>query len=423
MGVLFAIFAAVNLSGCSLFHAVSLVRGGESAVRADQETVVPFQLSGHMILIKGRINDSNHDYTFMLDTGALTVIDKTVARDLGLAEEVGIELRDSAEGRENVNLTRLESFRVGGFKANGISAAVFDLARIRQMTGAGIDGIIGSNFLRFFRVKIDYQKLLVTLSGDTGPLSPVPGGSLLRIEQDMKMGFAPMVKVSSGDTTFDALIDTGLSDPLALPPPLLAKLSRAPGIIGKGVMGGGAFRDNDKARLFRIKDLRIGSSEIGEVVSTVAEGQEIGLIGYPILSNYVVILNYPVGEMLLIPAEGGRSVDNVFTTGMVVRRDGTGKTLVSGVWKGSPADRLGIEAGNEILKVNGRVAGDFTLQELRNQMRDDNRIKTVELMIKNQWGEWSYKITKEYLFPYPAKPARNKPGFGSWGHPSFAPSP
>lgn len=404
MCILFALCAVVNLSGCSMFHAISLVRGGESHVRADEETVVPFELNGNMILVKGRINDSGRDYTFILDTAALTVIGKDVANDLGLAEEVEVEMRDSAEGKEDVHLSRLKSLTLGGFKADGISAAVFDLGRIRRMTGVRVDGIIGSNFLRFFKVKIDYQKRLVTLSGDTNPLSPVPGGSLLRIEQVMKMGFAPMVTISCGDNTFDAIIDTGLNDPLALPPSLLEKISREAEIEGKGVMGGGAFRNKDKPRMVRVKGIRIGSREIGKVMATAAEGEENGLIGYSLLSNYVVTLNYPAGEMLLIPAEGGRNIDNVFTTGLGVRRDGNGKTQVSGIWNGSPADRLGIAVGNEIVKVNGRAAGDFTLQELRDQMRDNDGIKTVELLIKNQSGEKSFTIKKEYLFPDPDKP-------------------
>ena len=339
----------------------------------------------------------------MLDTGALTVIGKDVAADLGLAEEVVVEMRDSAEGKEDVHLTKLKNINMGGFKVEGISAAVFDMGRIRRITGIRLDGVIGSNFLRLFKVKIDYQKRLVTLSGDTAPLSSVQGGSVLPIEQSMKMGFAPLVTVSCGENSFEAAIDTGLYDPLALPPSLLEKLSREAVIEGKGVMGGGAFRDNDKPRMVRVNGLRIGTREIGKVVATTGEAQENALIGYLLLSNYVVILNYPAGEMLLIPTEGGGIVDNVFTTGMAVRRDDAGKTMVSGVWNGSPANRLGIAPGNEIVKVNGRAAGDYTVEDVRDQLRDD-RIKSVDLAIKSQTGEKSYSIKKENLFRHPDMP-------------------
>ncbi len=70
--VLLTLCAAISLSGCSTFHAISLVKGGETHVRTDEATVVPFELSGHMILIKGRINDSGRDYTFDIDMPGLS---------------------------------------------------------------------------------------------------------------------------------------------------------------------------------------------------------------------------------------------------------------------------------------------------------------------------------------------------------------
>jgi hypothetical protein len=219
----------------------------------------------------------------------------------------------------------------------------------------------------------------------------------------MKMGFAPLVTVSCGENSFEAAIDTGLYDPLALPSSLLENLSREAVIEGKGVMGGGAFRDNDKPRIVQVNGIRIGAREIGKVAVTMGEVQENALIGYLLLSNYVVVVNYPEGEMLLIPTEGGRKIDNVYTTGMAVRRDDAGKTQVSGVWNGSPADRLGIVPGNEIVTVNGRASGEFTLQEIRDQLRDD-RIKSVDLAIKTQSGEKGYSIIKEDLFRHPDMP-------------------
>jgi len=396
--VLFAFCIVIHLSGCSLYRAISLVRGGESHVRVDEETEIPFELSGHMILVKGRINNSSRDYTFMLDTGALTIVGKDLTSELGLTKEVGIKLIDVAEGEKIVYLAKLENFSLGGFKAEGISAAIFDMDKIRRITGIKVDGIIGSNFLRFFKVKIDYHKRLVTLSGNTAPFIAVPGASPVQIEQSMKMGFAPLVTVSCGDTTFDAAIDTGLIAPLSLPPSLSKEISQEAGIEGKGVMGGGAIRDFKKVRLVRLDSIRIGSRETGKIMATVAEGQKNALIGYTFLSNYVVTLNYPAGEMLLTPAEGGRNIDNIFTTGIVIRRNEAGKTLVSGIWSGSPADRLGIAMGNEILEINGRAVDTFTLQELRDQMYDDDRIKTVDLLIRSQFGERNFIIIKEYLF-------------------------
>jgi hypothetical protein len=59
---------------------------------------------------------------------------------------------------------------------------------------------------------------------------------------------------------------------------------------------------------------------------------------------------------------------------------------------------LGIAVGGKNVKVNGKAAGNFTPQELRDQMRNDDSLKTVELLIKNLSGEKSFTIKKEYIF-------------------------
>jgi len=396
--VIFYICALLPASGCSTFRAISLVKGGEALNKAKEEREVPFELRGHLILVKGKINGADRDYTFILDTAALTVVGEEAAKELGLAKEVEIEAKDNAGGAKKAYLTRLKNLSLGDFTVNEPAAVIFDMAKIRRMEGINVDGIIGSNFLRFFKVKIDYQRRFVTLSGDTGHLSPVPGGYLVRFEQSMKQGFAPLVEVASSDATFDAAIDTGLADALSLPVTLLEKVDKDGMIEGKGVMGGGAFEENGKARLARLAGFRIGSSEFGRIMASAAEGQKLALIGKEFLSRFVVTLNYPVGEMLLIPIDGEKTRDNIFTAGMGIMRDEAGKTLVSGVWRGSPADRLGIVAKDEIAAINGKAAGGYPLTELRDMLKNDDGMETIELLIRNSDGEKRLTIRKEYLF-------------------------
>ena len=95
-------------------------------------------------------------------------------------------------------------------------------------------------------------------------------------------------------------------------------------IDGKGVMGSGAFEDNNKSRLARLNSFRVGNTEFGKVVAVTAERGKLPLIGTEFLSRFVVTLNYPAGEMLLVPSDGDKPRDNVFTTGIGVVRDASG---------------------------------------------------------------------------------------------------
>ena len=82
-----------------------------------------------------------------------------------------------------VCLTRLRSLALGGFETKDISAIVFE-PHFRERAGVSVDGFIGSNFLRFFKVRIDSRRKLLTLSHDTTPPRPVPGGTIVKIGQD-----------------------------------------------------------------------------------------------------------------------------------------------------------------------------------------------------------------------------------------------
>lgn len=67
---------------------------------------VPFELKEHCIIVKGKINGSLRQYDFLLDTGALTFIDKEVAGELDLktrgnmAKDVMLVVKNKEDQRE-----------------------------------------------------------------------------------------------------------------------------------------------------------------------------------------------------------------------------------------------------------------------------------------------------------------------------------
>lgn len=386
--------------GCSTFQAISMVKGGEALSPAREEKIIPAEISGHVILVNGNINGSAKTYRFILDTAALTMIDKATAAELGLSGEVEVKANDSAGGTKTAPLTRVKSLSVGDFTVMDSAAIIMDMTKIRQMTGVDVDGIIGSNFLRFFTVKIDYQRQQVSLSGDPSPLRAVPDACLVKFEQSMKQGFAPLVEVASGDLSFKAVIDTGLNYPLSLPLSIVEKADKGAVIIGKGTMGGGFLKDSKNEMLARLNSFRIGGSEFGRVVAYGTEGNNVALIGKDFLSRFVVTLNYPAGEMLLVPIEGVKAGDNIFTAGMGILRDESGKTIVSGVWSGSPAELAGIVMNDEIVMIDGKGAAVYSLAEMRAILKNNDGKDAVHLVIKNLSGERSVALKKQYLFAH-----------------------
>lgn len=91
-----------------------------------------------------------------LDTGATyTMIPWEVARALGLNPEVSMKRVDiiTASGSERVPLVNLKSLALFDQKVEDLEVAVHDLP-----SRSYVDGLLGLNFLRNFRISMDFGR-------------------------------------------------------------------------------------------------------------------------------------------------------------------------------------------------------------------------------------------------------------------------
>jgi hypothetical protein len=56
-----------------------------------------------------------------------------------------------------MKLLKVDTLEVGDAKASGLTACAVDLSRIAP-PGLGIKGLVGLNFLKSYRVTIDFEK-------------------------------------------------------------------------------------------------------------------------------------------------------------------------------------------------------------------------------------------------------------------------
>jgi predicted aspartyl protease len=110
------------------------------------------------VLVPVHVNGAG-PFDFVLDTGAtLTCVDASLANRLALEAEpgrLGFGLDASRPGQ--VQLLRIDSLRVGNAATVDLDACVLDLAHI-QAAGLHVDGLLGLNFLKQFRVTLDFEK-------------------------------------------------------------------------------------------------------------------------------------------------------------------------------------------------------------------------------------------------------------------------
>jgi predicted aspartyl protease len=120
---------------------------------------VPIRLAGPakpLILIDVRVNGQG-PFQFAIDTGtSTTAITPQLSNQLDLSTSP-IGAGTTAGAHVDVRAGNIKSLQVGGARIDNIDVVVADFFEMLSTAiGAKLDGIVGYNFLRNYKVVIDY---------------------------------------------------------------------------------------------------------------------------------------------------------------------------------------------------------------------------------------------------------------------------
>jgi len=375
-------FIIASASGCSVMKAASIINSGESIIHNGTESQVSIISKGHLIIVKVYLNDFPKPYNFILDTGALTVIDRNIVQELKLTDGVKVKGSGAGGNSEPVQLVQIDKLKVGNAEVNNFGSAVYDFS---SKFGSQIDGILGSNFLKQFKVTIDYQNNQITLSNEIKPQAVKNSEFIIPFKVDMKNGFAPQIKCILNDEIKSiGIIDTGSPSIADLPVSIIKRMRKhkeGKVITSIGGMSGGMFGMSEENYLLRINKFQVDNLIIDNItsISHSMEGDKI-LIGKKFLSNFVVTLNYPANEMTLKPIKENFDT-NINSYGLAFTKE-NGKTLISGIWKNSPAYNCGLKTRYEIIEINSIPTKNLSLLELMAILQDESR-NTIKIVYIN----------------------------------------
>ena len=261
-----------------------------------------FRLAGAaqpLILLPVHVNGQG-PFDFILDTGAGTsLLTPEIIQALEI-ESTGSRQGQTAGGPVNVLLATADSFTVGEMRRDDIDVAIMDLSYIGRAVGARLEGDLGYNFLKYFRLSIDFRALELKLED---PRKIEAFGPAARTEVPMRLAqpSKPLILIETyvGEKgPFQFAIDTGTST-TAISPQLARDLHLQTAPVGP-VTTGGAHLAMSAAR---VKSIRVGRSERREVdvivgdfltmLSQAAGAKLDGIVGYNFLRNYKVVIDYP----------------------------------------------------------------------------------------------------------------------------------
>lgn len=273
-----------------------------------QSSRVKFRLAGGtqpLILLPVRVNGQG-PFDFILDTGAGTSLLSTeLAKQLDV-KILGSKEGHSAGGKVSVSLGKVDSLMLGETKLEGVEVGVVDLGHIGRAVGAKLDGDLGYNFLKHFRVTIDYRDFELRLE-DPKRVESFARGAQTEVAIRLAAPAKPLILVdvhANGHGPFQFAIDTGTST-TAITPDLARELRLETSPVGAGTTGGAPVDFSAGS----LQSFQLGGVKIDNVAVVVADffnmlsaavGAKLdGIVGYNFLRNYKVVIDYP-GETLTL---------------------------------------------------------------------------------------------------------------------------
>jgi len=342
-------------------------------------------------LVEARINGDSA--VLLIDTGAeRSLLDREFAQRLGLrpVEVVNIQRPDSEGRTEVVLVTDLD---IQSVHSSSVKMTTDDLAASSGALGVHIDGVVGNDVLRKFRVTLDYSAGSVTF----GPLSAIHHGvptKLLRIENryfvHLNANGVPLTFLLDTGTNFSALSSSGWSR-------LNRNKKGLPTIDGVRSSGTSAT-----SKLVCIQQMSIGHAFYENVPMRVqpptsagifANLDVSGLLGSDFLRRFVVSLDLANDYLYLSPDPNFKGDQDHFSTiGIQFAKNPSGFFTVMAVWSPTPASEANINVGDEIISANGLSTSEMTQEDLSRQLHGEPG-REIQVGVSSHGNQHTVRLT------------------------------
>jgi predicted aspartyl protease len=279
-----------------------------AATLSPSSAKVKFRLAGGaqpLILLPVHVNERG-PFDFIVDTGAGTsLLTPEIAKQLSV-KIVGSKEGQSPGGKVAVSLAKADSLAVGEARIDDVDLGIVDLAHVGKTIGAKIDGDLGYNFLKYFRVTINYRDCEIRFD-DPKRVEAMERAAKTVVPIRLASPAKPLLLIDvhlNGRGPFQFAMDTGTST-TAITPQLANLLGISNSPVGMGTTAGAQV----DVRAGNIESFQLGGAKIDNMTVVVADFFEMlsaaigakldGIVGYNFLRNYKVGIDYP-GETLTL---------------------------------------------------------------------------------------------------------------------------
>ena len=349
---------------------------------------IPFDLTGNLILVQARFNDSEPLW-FIVDTGATdSVIDSHLAKSLSL-RPVGRTVGTGGAGTATAQIFKGNSLKLPNIEASNLTIYGLPIDFLSAPLGRKLSGVIGNDILKQLVFEIDYAAQTLNFY-DPESYQYSGAGGVVPITIEGYPFIRARVAVGGGralEGKFE--IDSGSTGAITFNTPFVDRNRLLDSLTKSSQTRLGGVGGSAVAFSGRLRSMSVGNFQLENVVarfSRARRGDDAsanydGLIGGDILRRFKVVFDYSRRRMILEPNAQFAEAFEADMSGLDLATEGEdfSAVVVNEVEPGSPAAESGIQAEDTITAIDGRSAKDFTVTEIRQMFMQDGKEHLIDL--------------------------------------------
>ena len=348
---LFYIFIAIGLLinyACAT-HWTQAIQSGTISQNQFRESV-GIEIRNGLIFLPVTIQGK--EYRFLFDSGAPLSISEKLQDDFNFKIVSTGNLIDSDHNRSKIEWAKIESINIGKVSFNNQTAFIGDFEANPFLKCLKIDGIIGSNLLRYCNWTIDQERKSLTFS-DTVDKDVLKGSVRIPFRTDDQYNMFTDLSIGQA-TVRNVLVDYGSNGSIALNDQIFNTI-KARNIIGETLIEKGAKQSGIVGKAVALSreivytdSVKIDSISLKKVM--LRTGKTVS-VGNNLLSRFRVTIDWKNKALHLLETKAVQ--DSISFPGFRLGYDPDKGVYVQAVIENSNAYRKGVRANMSVEKLDG----------------------------------------------------------------------
>jgi hypothetical protein len=294
---IFLITLFISLSSCGVDWKDAIKKGSIENKSFVEE--ISFEEKLGLIIVP--VSIKGNTYRFLFDTAAPLCISNELQNEFNFEVITTGDIRDSQKSKTKVEYVAVDSLLIGKVSFIKQTAFVSDFKANPIIACLNIDGIIGSNLMRLCNWTIDYQSHTLVMS-DTRIDTSVAESIIIPFTPDKQYTMKIDLEIGGKKVT-NLKVDYGSNGAISLPEKayknLLKNGQMSENMHSIGYAQSGLFGKKKKIEAeFCYSSILKNGLKIDTMLIRKGKG---GLIGYKLLSKYIVTIDWDKHNILLTP--------------------------------------------------------------------------------------------------------------------------